>query len=510
MPVVDSSSLAPSSTLRADVTIIGAGPAGITVALGLLDTGLDIVVLESGSDTYTPEAQALAQGDVAEGQFVLGGNPVDLSAVRMRALGGSTGHWGGLCRPLDPLDLGPRAEIGRGGWPIGPDELDPWYELAQAMFDMGPYRYDAGEWYASFGQTPPLDGPTVTTALYRQSPPTRFGEKYRPDLEQADRCTVVLRATAVGLVATPDGGHVQRIEVATADGDQLSVESSVVVLATGGIDVPRLLLLSTGSDPAGLANSSGLVGVGFMEHPHLRLGRFLVPDEQSMSLFLRRLGLTHDVGDPHPAFPAFRLTDEVLREQGLPSAALTLEPADAAALEADEAPDGTGQGVRELLGAAGAPVVVTGIATLRSEQVALARNLVRLGSRRDAFGLPLPEVRWSVSPDELDHHLTTIQLLSDEIGRAGLGRLELSIPGSGLTTDRIEVGCHHLGTTRMADDPSQGVVDPDGRCWDVDNLYVAGSAVFPTGGYANPTLTLVALAHRLAAHLRRELTGRAG
>jgi choline dehydrogenase-like flavoprotein len=505
MPVVDSSSLAPSSTLRADVAIVGAGPAGITVALGLLDTGLEVVVLESGSDGYTPEAQELAQGDVVEGQFILGGNVVDLSSVRMRVLGGSTGHWGGICRPLDPLDLGPRPELDRGGWPIDAGELDPWYERAQEMFDMGPYRYDAGEWYESFGQTPPLDGPIATTTLYCQSPPTRFGEKYRPQLEQADQCTVVLRATVLELVATPDGGHVQRIEAVGADGDPLAVEVGAVVLATGGVDVPRLLLLSRGSDPAGLANSSGLVGAGFMEHPHVPLGRFLVPNEPSMSLFLRRLGLTHDVGDPNPAFPAFRLTDEVLRDRGLPSAALTLEPANAAALEAGEEPEDEGRGVRELLEAAGAPVTA-GIAMLRSEQLPVATNLVRLGSRRDPFGLPLPEVQWSVSPDEFNGHLTTIQLLSDEIGRAGLGRLELSIPGAELTPDRIEVGCHHLGTTRMADDPSQGVVDPDGRCWDVDNLYVAGSAVFPTGGYANPTLTLVALAHRLAAHLRRELT----
>jgi choline dehydrogenase-like flavoprotein len=504
MSVLDSGTLPPGTTLRADVAIIGSGPAGITVALSLLDAGLEVAVLESGSDTPTPEAHALSDGDVVGGQFRFLDTPLGPADVRMRVLGGSSGHWAGMCRPLDPLDFGPRPELDRGGWPLDVAELDPWYRRAQDTCEIGPFSYDADEWYATFDRSPPLDGPVATTTLYQFSPPTRFGERYRPQLEQADRCTVVLRSTVVGLVPTPDGAHVRRIDAVGAAGP-LSVEVGVVVLATGAIDAPRLLLLSTEADPAGLANRSGLVGTGFMEHPHVPLGRFIAIEEPSAVPLLPHLGQGRFEGSS--AVPAFRLTDEVLQERRLPGAALTFEWPSLRTDAAGDHPDDVGTGVEELLEAAGAPVG-TGAGMLRAEQLPIAENRVALGARRDALGLPMPEVHWSIERSAFEDLLTTIGLLADELGRAGVGRLELSPPGSPLTRNQVEIGCHHMGTTRMADDPDQGVVDPDGRCWDVDNLYVAGSAVFPTGGYANPTLTIVALAHRLGDHLSRQLTGR--
>jgi choline dehydrogenase-like flavoprotein len=504
--VIDSGSLPPGTTVRADVAIIGSGPAGLTVALGLLDAGIEVVVLESGGDTWTPDGHALGDGDVVGGRFIHGEAELGVADVRMRALGGSSGHWAGMCRPLDPIDLRARAEIDRWGWPIDDDELGSWYRLAQQTCEIGPFGYDAREWYATFDQEPPLDSDVATTALYRFSPPTRFGERYRPDLEAAERCTVVLHATVVGLVPTPDGRHVERIDVRRPDGEGLTVEAGLVVLATGGIDVPRMLLSSTGADPAGLANRSGLVGIGFMEHPHVRLGRFSVSLDATAPSLRPHKGRGRFAG--WSGLPAFHLVDDVLAERGLPSAALTFERPDALPDTTGSAPGDVGAGVEELLEAMGDPVT-TGAAMLRAEQYPLARNRVGLSSRRDALGMPLPEVRWTVDRSGFDELITTVELLADELARAGVARLELSPGPAPLTAADVEIGCHHMGTARMSEDPGTGVVDRDGLCHDVDNLYVAGSAVFPTGGYANPTLTIVALAHRLADTISRRLTGRA-
>jgi choline dehydrogenase-like flavoprotein len=491
--IVEASSLTSGVTMRPDVVVIGSGPAGMTVARGLLASGLDIVVVESGGGEPSGPSHELADGDVVGGTFLFEHEALGLADVRIRALGGTSGHWNGMCRPLDPLDLRARPEIGRVGWPITSDELQPWYAMAQATCELGPASFDAAPWYAAQEQPVPLHGPTATTALYRLSAPTRFGTRYRPELEAAEHCTVVLHATVVALVPTADGGHVTRVQAISDRGTTLDIDAEIVVLATGGVDVPRLLLLSTGASPAGLANATGLVGAGFMEHPHVRLGRFAVTLDQAIVNLNPHRGEGAFAG--MTAWPSFRLTPEVLEDRGLLAAALTIDGLDHQTQAAGEE---LGPGVEELLAAGGSPVTMRP-ATLRAEQLPLAEHMVRLGRRRDALGQPVAEVRWTVDDGALASARTTAQLLADELGRAGIGRLELAPGGGHLRRDAVEIGCHHMGTARMSSDPALGVVQPDGRCHEVDNLYIAGSAVFPTSGYANPTLTIVALAHRLAA-----------
>jgi choline dehydrogenase-like flavoprotein len=489
--IVEAASLPSGSTLRPQVAIIGSGPAGMTVARGLLASGLDVVVLESGGGEPSGATRALTDGDVVGATLLFDRVPLGLADARLRALGGTSGHWNGMCRPLDPVDLRPRPEIGRVGWPLTADDLSPWYSMAATTCELGPAAFDAAAWFAARGESPPLDSETATTALYLLSPPTRFGTRYRSELEAADQCTVVLHATVVALVPTADGGHIRRIEAVSDSGATVAVEAEIVVLATGGIDVPRLLLLSTDASPAGVANRTGLVGVGFMEHPHVRMGRLAVTLEPAV------LDLQSGGGAlaASTAWPSFRLTPEVMEERGLLAAALTIDDRDHPNPPAGEE---LGSGIHELLAASGSPVTMRS-ATIRAEQLPLAEHSVVLGRRRDALGQRLAEVRWRVDDAALDSVRTTARLLADELGRAGIGRLEVAPGGDRLRRELIETGCHHLGTARMSVDPALGVVDPDGRCHEVDNLYIAGSAVFASGGYANPTLTIVALAHRLAA-----------
>jgi choline dehydrogenase-like flavoprotein len=395
----------------------------------------------------------------------------------------------------------PRPEVHRPGWPIAYEELTPWYEAAQATCELGPYTYDASTWFDAFGQRPPSLGSNAAVGLYRLSPPTRFGTRYRQDLEGDDRCTAILHATAVALVTTPDGGHVRSVDAVSSSGARLSFEAEVVVVATGGIDAPRLLLLSSGVSTAGVANATGLVGVGFMEHPHQRVRLSVTLDAGVAALFYPHKGVGEFAGSSGLAM--FALTNDTVRERGVFNAALALAYRLA---DTETSADQLGLGVNELLAGGGrSPVAV--MAILRSEQSPVTEHVVRLGKRRDLLGLPVAEVSWNVDPATLDSMRTSLGLLADAIGQSGLGRVQVSPGNKPVGANAMEIGCHHLGTTRMADDPSQGVVDRDCRCHQVDNLYVAGSAVFPSGGYANPTLTIVALAHRLGDTLSMRLTG---
>jgi choline dehydrogenase-like flavoprotein len=447
------------------------------VALALRGQGLDVVVLESGGAVVSGDGQALLDGDQAALPWVFERQAVGLDGVRLRALGGSSGHWGGMTRALDPIDLEPRPSDGRPGWPITAGELAPFYEDAAGTLELSPDIAPA-EWFASQGRPVFVETELVEQVLYRLSPPTRFAERYRPDLEEAGDLTVVLGATVVALTTNTRGDHVTALDVLDPTGRPVRVEPDRVVVAGGGIDVPRLLLVS------GVANSSGLVGAGFMEHPHVRTGRAVLRiDPAHEPLLVPGAG----------AWPAIQLREEVRRERGLLAAALTVEQPG----HTDPAPGDLIDGVAALFAAP----TTRRTTMLRSEQLPVAANAVRLGRRRDRFGVPLPEVSWQVDERTLDSIDRTVAILADEVARSGFGRMERYERGASLDPGAIEIGCHHMGTARMSDDPGAGVVDRDLRAHDVDNLFVAGSATFPTSGAANPTFTLVALAHRLAATL---------
>jgi choline dehydrogenase-like flavoprotein len=129
---------------------------------------------------------------------------------------------------------------------------------------------------------------------------------------------------------------------------------------------------------------------------------------------------------------------------------------------------------------------------------------VTLGTRRDRFGLPVARVDWRPAPSDRASIRASQKAVDTALRAAGLGHVEFML-GDEHPPMLLEGNFHHLGTTRMHTDPARGVVDADCRVHGVRNLYVAGSSVFPTYGCSNPTLTVVALALRLADHLKKQL-----
>lgn len=498
--LIDARDLEPDALVRADVCVAGAGAAGITLALELAGSGLSVCVLEGGGLGRADENQALFGGDELN-------HPADILPARTRALGGTTDVWAGWCRPLDPEDFEPAQWRGELGWPFGRDHLDPFYRRAQETCEAGAFDYDAAGMAARAGKPAlPLDPARVATLVYQYSPPTRFGRRYRDELDAAQDVEVYLHANLVEVRLEEGGQAVSELRCATLGGQALTVRAQRYVLALGGLENARILLASNQQQQAGVGNGEDLVGRYFMEHPHWYSGAYMVLwDAGDMRLYERAGALTVD--DEHPAgieVPikgALGVASALRAAEGLPTWGATLSE-QTGAREVGRTGEVDARRLAPLLGAAPDSARVFTL-TVRTEQRPLRDSRVLLGSGRDALGLPPIQLDWRIAEQDQHDMLRSLRIVAAELGRTGLGRLWAPHDGAGAYAPlRYAGGGHHMGTTRMAPSADRGVVDPQGRVHGLSNLYVAGSSVFPTVGLANPTLTIVALAHRLADHLK--------
>lgn len=497
--LIDAGDLADGRTVACDVCVVGAGPAGITVARHLaFASELSVVVLESGGADDDGGAQVLNDGTSVGRPLVMGGVELGPLGTRLRGLGGSSRHWNGLCRPLDPADLAPRPWIGAAGWPLAWESLAGWYAPAAELCELAP-----GPW-ALTGTDVDLPAlPGLHPVLYRFSPPTRFGDRWRADLASAGHVEVHTGATVLALGATGDGTRVERVAVSTLDGRRYDVIPRAVVVAVGGLETARLLLNSDDVHRDGLGNGSGLVGRGLVDHPHVVAGSGVVD---------RRLaeGLDAAVrpGEGGGSIGALAPSSGLQELLAIPTMAMTLEML---------APEVDGPVSDELTHAGGIsaadigrarralgtgpdlPAQTTVHLVVRAEQHPDDASRVRLGRRRDRLGQRRLEVDWRVADDDADAIARFAEHVARAVGGSGQGRVRLALDG---LAERIECASHHIGTARMSATPGRGVVDADGRLHEVANVWVAGSATWPpSSGHANPTLTVVALALRLADHL---------
>lgn len=520
--LIDGADLAAGHELQADVCVLGAGAAGITIATTLMGSGLSVLLCEGGRFEPDPASSALYRGEVTGLPFRTG-EPEDLEAVRVRAFGGTTGQWAGVCRPLQPLDFTSRPWVAPTGWPIGLDDLAPHYDAAVALIGLADTSFDAGEWEARWDLAPlPVAGDRLVAATH-QVHPQRFGTAYRDRLVGAPDVTVVIDATATHLAVEPEGDRVNGVELSTLAGTRFRASAAVVVLALGGIENPRLLLASDDVRTRGIGNEDDLVGRYFTEHVST-LGGFALLDgpPNANAAFGRRMVEVDGREVAMTTAPA--LTDAIVVEEELVAAGsqpvVAPYPEDAPAQEGGA----TAAGVAALT-AATAGVVPGTMASLlvAAEQRLDPESRVTLGAEADPLGVRRVAVDWRQDEVEARSIARFLQVFGEELGRRGRGRLQVAMgqldpshneigsevaadyrvdpgaDGSGLV---LEPGNHHMCTTRMADAASAGVVDRDCRVHGTANLYVAGSSVFATGGLAPPTFTIVALAHRLAGHLR--------
>ncbi|HZO95751.1 MAG TPA: FAD-dependent oxidoreductase [Gaiellaceae bacterium] len=517
--IVDSLDL-PGGAVEADVCVVGGGAAGIAVALGLLDSGLRVVLVEGGGRAAADAPRRPPR--VVPGR---GARPsLAPDPARHWYLGGNTNTWAGNCRPLDEQDLAAREWLPGSGWPLGRAELDPWYERAQALLGLGGLGlYDLAAIRPRLARPPlEVDPAVATTRIMQVCPVPSLADVHRRRLEDAGSLSVLLRAEALRLL-TDGGERVAAVEVACAGGRRARVEAGTVVLAAGGVENARLLLASDDAVPGGLGNHHDLVGRCFMDH-----WWFDVP--------LGDFGRGRDLGlyafdshgresvDGQELWAQLSLAEEVMRRERVPGltlwfvrrrlASASVVAAEMLALSAlrrvppdpltdlrlllADAPRAPRHLVRRLARRP-APDALTLMVQL--EQAAERENRVRLSSRRDALGRREAELALRLTPAERAGHERALAALARELG-LDAGRVTQTMRVK-LAGRRYDFFWHHVGTTRMNGDPRLGVVDTDCRVHGTSNLFVAGSSVFPTEGTAPPTLTIVALALRLAGHLAR-------
>ena len=540
---IDSRSIDRESVIDTDVCIVGAGVAGLTLAMEFRQAKFKTCIIESGGEKVDKATQALYWGENVGIPYY------SLDTARARFLGGSSHYWGvrlpekGLgvrLRPLDPIDFETRDWVPYSGWPFNKEHLDPYYERAQRICRIGPYRYDPQAWMDPQGpKILPLSGDRIESVMFQFGAREVFFEEYADRARKADRITTLLHGNAIEVETNETASDVTRVHVACLDGNRFSVTAKVFILAMGAIEVSRLLLLSNKTQKNGLGNQNDLVGRFFMEHPHLWLSAYFPA--------------TSDIANATALYEVFRkngtavmakiaVTEKALREEKMlnwvtsihPDYQLTQKYALGYFKDGVLACSAIKKEIKRRRRmphiVSHLPAVLSGIGDIfgymyrkmkshaqrefdRTKQITVYRlnpmveqapnpnSRVVLGKEKDALGQFRVNLDWQLT--SLDTYtMTRAQELFDEaLQGAGLGHLLIETQRDKIPRG-IHGGWHHMGTTRMHPDPKQGVLDSHCRVHGIGNLYVAGASAFPTSGYANPVLTTVALVLRLADHIR--------
>lgn len=542
--------LADGGITQAEVAIVGAGPVGVAVAMQLAGRIGRIVLIEAGGTQFkTADNLSFFKAERVDDTRH---SPTEL--YRRRMLGGTSSVWGGRCVPFDPEDFAPTPE--RPGWPIAFAAFDRHIADALAFLDAGPPEFSAE---AALPNHPVRSGrwshDLVLDHIERYSKPTDVWRKCRNQFARSRNVTVIHGAACTEVLTNPAGTRIEGLELQTAPLRRHRILAQTVVLACGGLETPRLLLASRRTHSRGLGNARDLVGRFYMTH--------LVSNAENAGALRFAAATTARAFDFNKATDGaygrrmILLSPEARRRENLPNIVFrpNRPPIDDAAhrdsilstmflvrsllMPAEYARSLTGRHgglpllqplrdhfgniVADLPGLAqfGAKWVTRRMLATRklpsvflyrrdgryplefnAEQMPHRDSRVMLGDEMDPLGVPRLVVQWKYQAAEVDAICRAYRVLASAVAQSGLGEVELdSDPSDSVQRALVPQGGHHIGTVRMGADASSGVIDPNGEVWGCHGLFVAGTAVLPTSGFANPTLTAVALAFRLAEYL---------
>jgi choline dehydrogenase-like flavoprotein len=517
-----------TGVVTADVCIVGAGAAGITLAREFAGQANRIALIESGDFEFRHREQSLYRGDN------IGLPNYSTARSRWRTFGGSTTQWNGKCRPLDAIDFEVRDGIAHSGWPFTRDELEPYYRRAQSICSLGPYDYS----WSSWGSAADGEDDRLESRIFQFGFPRDFGQLYGAELGAAANIDVYLNANLVDIELDQHTRQVAGLCVSTLGGRRIRCVAATYVLACGGIENARLLLASNRVASAGVGNQHDLVGRFFMDHPYFLIGHYQpARPEHDASIYV--VEDYERVGSEQKINAAWSLNERTLRHERLNGSAIfcvrrplyKAQPAYHSAggksfiqiidvLRRRDLAQGRlasharnivlgFRDVGRLLGRHVANIVQSHpVLALQAvvEATPNPESRVTLGKRRDRLGMPRVRVDWRLNTSDQLGLRRLIATMQAQFAQRKLGALivDQSQDAAGWPIS-MTGGRHHMGTTRMHIDERSGVVDANCRVHGCANLYIAGSSVFPTCGYANPTLTIVALAIRLADHIRMRL-----
>ena len=507
----------PSPDYRPHICIVGAGAAGICLAVELSRQGKNVMVLEGGGRDIEDAAQEPYRSEV------IGHEHRGIHTGRFRAHGGTTTRWGGQIYELNAEDFERREWIPSSGWPFSRAALEPFYRRALDFEGLGGVlRNDADVW-KSLG-IPEPSFPELQSYLTRWCPEPNFARLHAKALETTDNLQIWLHANAVELIL--DNETVRALRVRTQQGRELLVHADHFVFCMGTIECVRFFLQPRTAELPW--NRSGLLGKHFQDHVDANAARVIPHDRRQFAelfdnIFLR--GFKYH--------PKLRLSPDEQRRGHVLNCAATMSFSS----NVDEALATTKTTAKHLLrgrfselqpadilrSARHAPLLARQAAryTLRHrvynpasaeirlrvhcEQRPDSDSSIALSAERDSLGLLRARLHWRISTLELDTIRTFTQIATNSLAPIAQLQPDPALSSSDAAfLDRCDDSNHHMGGMRMATSPDNGVVTPDLLLHGTRNVYVCSGAVFPTSGFSNPTHTVLALAMRLADHLGRQ------
>jgi choline dehydrogenase-like flavoprotein len=539
--ILDAKELASNTSLTTQVCIVGGGVAGITLALELAKSKIKVMLLESGGLEFDSQTQSLYRGKN------IGKKYYTLDTSRIRFFGGTSNHWGGNCRELEEIDFKKRDWIEHSGWPITKNELGTYYKRAKHYCQLNPHKgFQANDWESSELVTPTTSSDAKIN-ITQFAPSTfgnekfialSFGDAYLAQIKNSPYITLVLHANVTKIVKPDTKNTIDHVNIKRFDGTSIKIKAQHFTLAAGGIENARLLLVSKHQDDNGLGNQHDLVGRYFMEHIGINLG-VMVPSKKNMANYDMLEVPNRRVlpkAQKHERTKAFiTLSERTLTAAKMLNTSVTISREHLPASHKSRAYrslrtlienakhgefsnnirqhlrnvltglDDVAHGVKWKLFHLNDPVELYRI-HLQAEQAPNPHSRVTLSNEKDKLGIPQVNLNWQLTEQDLDTVRKTALEMAIEMGKSGLGRVIIDIPESNKELyKQIKGDWHHMGTTRMHESEKQGVVDPNCKVHGIDNLFIAGSSVFPTGGHSVPTFTITALSIRLADHIKEIL-----
>ncbi|MGE3363793.1 MAG: FAD-dependent oxidoreductase [Rhizobiaceae bacterium] len=460
------------------VAVIGSGPAGISIARKLAAAGVPVVIFEAGGADFTEDSQAFYAGKTVGDYYF------DLDITRLRYFGGSSNHWAGWCRVMDDIDFRPKSWVPDSGWPIRRIDIDPYLDEVHYILDLKQFQPDQ-----------PISDDIRWVELVK-SPAVRFAERFRGEIETSDHIALVLNTYVRSLDG--NGTEVTGLNLWSDGADQGTYKADYYVPCTGGLENSRLLLWSNELTKGAVVPHAQALGRYWMEHPQFEGGNAILADQNEF--------VTDATGEAFFSPTLAAMERRQILNFGIRLIKMPYEGAKALVANlACVAPD-TAEWVSESLGQR---LHCAAQLYVGWEQSPNENNRVELSKTEfDATGAPRIELHWKKGDIERRTVTEGIRLFGETMLAKNLGRAKLAdwlAKGEDYPTDQEIAGHHHMGGTRMHDDPAKGIVDRDCKVHGMRNLYIGGSSVFTTSGQCNPTTTIVALACRLGDHLAREV-----
>lgn len=505
---IDARELSNGTLIEGDICIVGAGAAGISIALQWINTNYKVILLEGGGFSYEDKIQELFKGKTT-------GQPYyPLQSSRLHYFGGTTGHWAGYCSTMDPIDFTKRDWVENSGWPINKADLDPFYKRAHPILELGPYDYSFESWQKKDKKmiSIPMDQNKVWNKMWQFSPPTRFGKTYKDDIVNAKNIHLYTYANATDIKAFDTLQSVQEITVANHAGKIHTVRAKYFILSCNAIQNPRLLLASNKQFPKGLGNENDVVGRYFMEHLEIKSAELWLNESNEMDLYSLRGKARAELAISPELQQKYRILNGTASMSVL-NIAKEVKPAIETWSEDD--PRASEDKLHDAHKKVAEKRWLIDLTTdlyksyelfTRIEQYPNPDCRITLDTEKDSLGVPRAKLHWQLSMLEKRSIRKMYEVIGQQIGQSGFGRVRLMEYLENENDDTWPAftggGWHHMGTTRMNIDPQKGVVDANCKVHSMQNLFIASSSVFPTAGAVNPTLTIIALSLRISDHIK--------